>query len=272
MFARSFFIVLPAAFCLASTSNIGAQSAASIGWPPTKNPPPDMIKVIDTPARPQALVVASELSRSDRKLIKPDEADEKRFQALLGNSDYGIVKLLNVKCGDDDAKVVRVSECRDSIPGHGADFSFRTGKHSFPGIADLKLRENTLVVGSVMTQGLLVFVGQVDLQTLDVSSNSFKFVSEFAPATDRHGAERQASEINAGIIKYRLLVCSSAYVRENQTYVLRSIAYRTNNDGGDKRKDLIVAFTVIRQDADGNVTLIWRRLQEKDAPKLSFKE
>jgi len=53
---------------------------------------------------------------------------------------------------------------------------------------------------------------------------------------------------------------------------LRTIAYRLRSDRGDKREDLVVVFTIVRQDSAGNVTFIWRRLQNRASPKISLEE
>ncbi len=41
---------------------------------------------------------------------------------------------------------------------------------------------------------------------------------------------------------------------------------------GDDRKDIIVAFRVVRIESDGSATVIWKELQSKDAPKVTIKK
>jgi hypothetical protein len=68
-------------------------------------------------------------------------------------------------------------------------------------------------------------------------------------------------------------------VADNTTYALRSIAYQgtimrsiqtlTYNElDVDKRRDVIVVFRVVKRDADGSVTILWKELSNKNAPKL----
>jgi hypothetical protein len=38
----------------------------------------------------------------------------------------------------------------------------------------------------------------------------------------------------------------------------------------DKRVDLTISFRIIRKDADGSITLIWKELATKDVPELVF--
>jgi hypothetical protein len=38
----------------------------------------------------------------------------------------------------------------------------------------------------------------------------------------------------------------------------------------DNRTDLTVAFRIIRKDADGSITLVWKKLVEKTPPEIVF--
>jgi|GEM_PF-4884812 len=270
MFARSVSFIVPAAVCLLSLAKLNAQSKP--GWPSVKTAPPDMISVIDSRPLPAQSAPTIDVSRADRKRLEPDPADKARFREMLKDDSLGLVKLLNVDCGSDGPLVVHVGDCGDSIPGHGADFSFREGRHVFPAIADLKLNGGTLVVGSVMTQGLLVTIGNVNIRAVDPSSNAMKFMTAFAPAPDIHGAEQQTLLLTKGFWNNGVFCRATAQVVEGQTYLLRTIAYRLRSDRGDKREDLVVVFTIVRQDSAGNVTFIWRRLQNRASPKISLEE
>ena len=41
---------------------------------------------------------------------------------------------------------------------------------------------------------------------------------------------------------------------------------------GDKRKDLILAFRVIRKTPNGSVTILWKELQQNKAPEIVFQK
>ena len=49
-------------------------------------------------------------------------------------------------------------------------------------------------------------------------------------------------------------------VQKNMTYALRSIAY--------DRTDLLIAFRVLRQESDGSVLLLWKRIEKFHTTKL----
>ena len=39
----------------------------------------------------------------------------------------------------------------------------------------------------------------------------------------------------------------------------------------DNRVDLLIAFRVIRQDLNGNLTILWKELNRKRSPEINFK-
>lgn len=268
MFTRSIYIVAPAALCLVSAFEVFAQSPLSISWPTVKKAPADEVAVKDNfpivsqPQRPP------EMSRSDRKLIEPKREDIARFRELLSRDGYGIAKILNLSCGADSPMVIDADGCADSIPGHGADYSFRTGGHSLPEFCDIKLKQGRFISGSIMTQGLIARLGEIDLLRVDPGRVEVKYLAAFVPAESLAGAQKQTSLINRGIWNDGHFYSGSVEIKENQTYVLRSIAYRIKGYIADKRRDIIVAFQVVRQDEDGNVTLVWKELQNKESPRL----
>ena len=40
--------------------------------------------------------------------------------------------------------------------------------------------------------------------------------------------------------------------------------------GFDRRKDVIVVFRIVQRHADGAVTILWKRLAERDSPKIKW--
>ena len=80
----------------------------------------------------------------------------------------------------------------------------------------------------------------------------------------------------------------------DSTYLLRIIAYKNDNNlqrrlsklpaspndpvhvfeklQNDNRLDLTIAFRIIRKDEHGNLTIIWRELDRKKPPVITFAE
>lgn len=232
---------------------------------------PDVVEVPLIPAV-HATERAAPIDPKEKKLVEPDVADLVAFRDVLSKPGYRIVKLLDSKCETGtDRRVVNIADgCLRTIPGDGADFSFRRRDYSIAETADLKIKNGKFVAGSVFIQGLMVSLGTLEIEKIDLHSEGAKYLASFEPATDCDGAKAQTAEINGGIINGRSLISAMTEIKPNQTYVLRSIAYRVNLQVEDKRRDIIVAFKVVRQDEEGNVTLIWKELQNKESPKLKI--
>ena len=215
---------------------------------------------------------AAPIDPKEKKLVEPDTADLVAFRDVLRKPGYGMVKLLDSKCQTGtDRRVVNVADgCLRTIPGNGSDFSFRRRDYSLAETADLKIRNGKFVVGSIFTQGLILSLGDLEIEKIDLRSEAGNSLASFEPATDCDGAKAQTAEINRGFVNGRSFISAMTEIKPNQTYILRSIAYRVSLQVEDKRRDIIVAFKVVRQDDEGNVTLIWKELQNKESPKLKI--
>jgi len=267
MFARSLTMILPFVVCFGISETCASQVRP---WPPIVNQPsPEPVAAAVAPRGGRS--DPPPISRNDKRLIQPDAADVTRFRDLLSKPGHGIAKLLNSPCSNDQngAYVVDASKnCTNSLPGNGSHFSFRTGEHSLPEFSDLKIKNGRFIGGSIMTQGLIVALKEAGLSEVDFSCDEMKYLADFHPADSVDGAQKQTALINRGMWNDGHFYSGSTEIKENQIYALRSIAYRLKGEIPDKRRDIIVAFQVVRQDDDGNVTLIWKELQNKESPKL----
>jgi hypothetical protein len=209
----------------------------------------------------------------EKRRIEPEAADVAAFRRLLKKPNYGIVKLLNSTClaNADDTNVVSVVDgCLNSIPGNGSDFSFRRREHSTADLSDLKFKRGRFIVGSVFTQGLIIALGETDLEKIELGSDGVGYIVNFKPSTSIDGAKQQTADINRGVSDGRFIYSGSAEIKLDETYVLRSIAYRLDRQIDDKRCDIVIAFQVVKQDDEGSVTLVWKELLTKESPKLKI--
>ena len=220
------------------------------------------------PARPAERAVS--IDPKEKKLVEPDAADLTAYRDVLRKPGYRIVKLLDPKCpAGASSKVVDLSDgCLHTIAGNGAVFSFRRREYTSIETSDLKIVKGKFVAGSVFTQGLIVSLGNIDIEKVDLDADGVNYLTTFEPASDCEEAKHQTTDLNRGMVSGRFRYSSYTEIRPNETLVLRSIAYRVPLQVEDKRRDIIVALKVVRQDDDGNVTLIWKELQNKESPKI----
>jgi len=241
--------------------------------PLVRQPPPDQLGIQTVPKNALREEGAPTVLRKDKKLIEPVAEDVSKFKTLLNRSNYGIAKLLNTECSpeENNSKVINAAgACGNSLPGKGAAFSFRRGDHCLSAISDIKLKNGEFIVGSVFTQGLIASLEDVELEKIEMNVSGIKYLEDFQPAGDIGGAKKQIEELERGVIVNGQTYSRSIKIEASKIYILRSIAYRTGSDTGDKRRDIIVAFQVVRQDEDGNVTLVWKELKNKESPKINL--
>ena len=127
----------------------------------------------------------------------------------------------------------------------------------------------------------MVELGDVSLDDVSLESDGLDFLRNFVPETSSKEAQKQFSQMARGVRINNFLYRKALPANENSTYALRVIAYkggifqtfrgfRYNILEGDKRIDLTLAFRVIRKDADGSVTLLWKELERGEAPRINF--
>jgi hypothetical protein len=221
------------------------------------------------------------VSREQKKMLAPDVADLQRYSIFLSQPKTGLIKLLPDLGCEEDAAVVRADEsCLKAIPMSGF-YSFREREYTNSHLSDIRLKNDVLITDGLLTQGILVALGDVALETVSLASGGMKFLNEFVPETQGAEALKQTRQIIKGVNSEEYYYRKALFAKENMTYALRLIAYRGSIVqtfrglpydllAGDERDDLTVAFRVVRKDKAGNLTILWKELARKDAPKMKF--
>jgi hypothetical protein len=238
-------------------------------------PPPHVSVSRDRNLTPER----AKLSRSQRQLLEPADAERNRASDVLALPGSSIFKLLpDVGCEPNVFMVRADEECQTAIPG-ASYWSFRISEHSNEALADLRLKDGMLISDGVLTHGLITEIGDVPLAPVSLASPALAALQTFRPAADATEAQAISLELNSGIKKNGYEFRKFAAVRVNETYAMRVIAYRgkvlRSFDGvvydllgADKRADILVAFRVVRQDKDGSVTIVSHELARTSAPKI----
>ena len=122
-------------------------------------------------------------------------------------------------------------------------------------------------------------LGDLPLESVSLSNDGMKFLLNYRPAVNNDEVLSKTEELAKGLRADNYTYAKTAPVLENMTYAIRVIAYRGkimhplgknyfyNELEGDKRVDLIGVFRITRRE-DGNLTLLWKELQRKGAPKI----
>jgi len=222
-----------------------------------------------------------EPTKEELKVVAPDAEVEKLFSEFLRQKNTGLIKLVPEKnCGETANVVNAAPECaKYTMPGGGASFSFRTENYRIRHLGDLNYTGKSFRAFGTLAHGIFVSLGDISLDKIDLKSGGLDFLAKFQPAADFKEAGEIAVKLDKGIVNENFTYKNLLPAAENTTYAMRSIAYQgtimrsiqglTYNElEVDKRKDVIVVFRVVKRDADGSVTILWKELSNKNAPKL----
>jgi hypothetical protein len=199
------------------------------------------------------------------KLLRPEKADREAFKTFLKQPNTGLARVLNDR-GLESDKVVRVEYLDDNharlIPGGGSFYSFTKLNHAPGKWAELKLIDGEFVVGfAERALGILTIVGDVPLESVAIDNPEINVLAKYAPPTAYERAKAERPRLKAGLKVGNNLYKARLPIQVNTTYALRSIAF--------DRSDILVAFRVVRQETDGSVLLLWKRLHKFPKPKLT---
>ena len=222
-----------------------------------------------------------EPDKNELKILSPSAEDTAKFDEFLKQPRTGLIKLVPEKNCGSDGKVTSASpEClKYPIPGAGSSYSFRIDNYRLARLADLNYTGKAFRAFGVLTHGILASLGDVPLEQVNLQSNSVAQLMQLEPASNFKEAEEFALKLDKGVQNNEFTYRNILPATENTTYLLRSIAYKGNSVQSiqgvtfdemelDKRKEVVVAFRVIRRDEDGTVTLLWKELASKNSPKL----
>ncbi|MEZ5344337.1 MAG: hypothetical protein R2681_02170 [Pyrinomonadaceae bacterium] len=223
-------------------------------------------------------------------MTKINDEDAIERSAFLKGSNTGYVRLHDqINCL---STTVDVSEpCPWNIYSKATAYSFRRKDYVSGFISDIVLFDTRIIAIGLMQQTIVRSLGDVALQDVDLNNEAVVDLLSVAPspAKLKTAAVTEKEELQK--------ICAELGVpsKEDHTYVLRAIAFQgylrlgeIENIGkdetatygslhfrnletfsSDKRRDVLIAFRIIRKHSDGSVSIIWKQLQNKKAPMVT---
>jgi hypothetical protein len=223
-------------------------------------------------------------SKGEIEILAVSQPILAKYASFLKEPHTGVVKLNGEGSCVTDVDVVIASEkcVAFKMPGGGTAYSFRTESYRLSRLADLILLDGVFRTGGVFQQVVMADLGDVELDSVTLQSKGLSYLTRLKPVSDSDEFIRFDGETAKGVEADGFLYRKGHPVRINSTYALRSIAYRgkymRSLDGVwydelefDRRRDVIVAFRVVDKDTAGNVTIVWKRLRDAEAPQLKVK-
>ena len=210
------------------------------------------------------VLTEDELTSEERKVLAPTSEDLKINAEFLRQSGTGIFRLMRVD-KQTHRKVVTAENLDLKgdvlLVGGGAQYSFTKKNHNADKWSDIAWDEDWFL-GGVGGQaiGVLVNLGDVSLDSIHLESPGLGYLAKFAPATTESAAEHQFQQLEKGETDDGYKYGLSAPWKLDNTYALRSINYG--------RSDLLVAFRAVRQDSNGSLIVLWKKLKGYNAPSL----
>lgn len=229
----------------------------------------------------KSLPFKASLKKEQRQRLEPDQSFVLRYADFLRQPRTGLVKLFSDQGCEENSNILRVdANCLDWIP-NSAFYSFRENEHTTDYFADITYKNSFLVTDGILSQGILAAIGDVLLENVSLQTPGLKFLKDYQPSPHAREALSQFIEISKGLREGGYEYRKAVRATENMTYALRVIAYRGNFYSayrgrifdvlyGDKRTDIILAFRVLKKEADGSVTLLWKEINRQKSPKVIF--
>lgn len=231
--------------------------------------------------RTGGFILRTKPTREQKKRLSPHPQDLSRYDQFLRQPNTGIFRLMPDLGCTENVNVLRVDPvCLDFIP-ESSYYSFREREHTIEMLADIRLRNGFFITDGVLAQGILVQLGEIELEKVTIASEGLKYISGFSPEQASPDAQKQYIQMMYGVMAGGYVYKKAVPTLENATYALRVVAYkgsifrsfrgfRFDVLDGDKRADLTIAFRVVRKDPDGAVTLLWKELERREAPRIRF--
>lgn len=212
-----------------------------------------------------------------------------KYAQFLKQSKTGVFRIFpDLNCTNNN--LVRADGGCGELVSNSWFYSFRAKNYSDDELFDIQLKNGQFISRGVLSQGIIVALGDVPLENLTMSSSGMKFLSDFVPETKFEQVKNQFWQLADTPMADGFSYAHRATAAENMTYLLRVIAYQADKNFADavykdltkpamqrlgsifidKRADMIVGFRVVRKDADGGLTILWKELNRSQAPKLIY--
>ena len=208
------------------------------------------------------------------KMLKVKEHDFAAQKGLFAGGKAGVFKLLpQVDCTNVKEKdLIECSINRFEVFYYANSYSFQDNSHGTAQFGDFSLIDGALDARSSNKQTILANLGDVRLEDVTLNSDHLKYLTAFCPQSLIEDAQKQFSELEKGVAGANRIVHSkTAAVNLNDTLILRAIAYPIKGKNSSKDTDILVVMRVVKKDADGSLTIVWRELDRRAPPMVFYR-
>lgn len=134
------------------------------------------------------------LTKEERAKIKailaPDAEDAEKYKDFLGQKNTGLFRLFPYSACEAKYIVRADGECGNLVSGNW-NYSFRRKNYSTADFLDIQFNDSNLISKGFLTQGILVRLGDVALETVSPADNEIKFLIDLKPEIKIGEAKKQ---------------------------------------------------------------------------------
>jgi len=193
-----------------------------------------------------------QLKQKDDEFLTAAPEDRAQFADFLSQTGTGLARLLPRQMYSEKL----------SIRGGGAYYSFTKRNNSYDNDPQIGLEQGYLRTGFAGANfGFLALLGDTALENVGIEDPPVRYLAAFAAPIAEPEAREQQSRSSIGIMVGATKFKNRLPVTVGGIYVLRSVNYDSS--------DVLVAFRIVRQDTDGSVILLWKKLREFPTPSLT---
>ncbi|NNE99356.1 MAG: hypothetical protein HKN25_10095 [Pyrinomonadaceae bacterium] len=220
-------------------------------------------------------------TKDELRRVAPDSDLQAKYREFLKNRETGLTLLVaDSGCSENTNVISARANCiKYSMPGGGSSYSFRVRNYRIPRLADITFTRDSFQATGILLHGIFVNLGKIPVEEVGLTTPGLETLRMFRPTVDYYRAKKTDEILSRGFLRNGFAYRRALYIKESDTFALRSIAYRgkryrsvagvTYNElDFDKRRDVIVVFRIVRIAGDGKITLLWRILQNRKSPKM----
>jgi hypothetical protein len=193
----------------------------------------------------------SRIRELEATLLAPSDEDREAHADFLAQPRTGLVRLLPREKWDGVL----------STRGGGSYYSFTRLTHEYGWGTHIGLERDNFKVGFAGADfGFITALGDAPLEEITTATEAVRFMADFKAPTAEAEARKAGRQFYPARVEGRASYSRTLPAAEGRAYVFRSINYDDS--------DVLVAFRVVRKDADGSVVLLWKLLKEYPKPTL----
>lgn len=192
-----------------------------------------------------------QIKDKEQTFIEPSAQDKAQFAQFLVQENTGIFRVISRE--KSQGKFLTVS-------GNGSYYSFSRQSNTYGYGTDIEYSQGKFRTGfSGSSLGFFSQLGDVPLESVTMEHPAVEFLNKYVLPVKESEVRQQQNNYNKGNRQGEYTYTGQVASFTNSTYLLRSVDYSAASD-------VLIAMRVVKQDVDGSLVIIWKKLKVFPAP------